>query len=214
MTVELRRSPLAGAAWGDAATVAIAEVPFTPAVELRGHGSLQAGAHLPEDVGETRRLRSRSTFARRVCCLGPQWWLVTGEPDDLTLVDEVTALVDEVTAPVDEVTALVDEVTAPVDEVTAPVDEVTAAVTFGSAVDVSAQRTRIDIIGPRWADVLRHVWPRDLATLTVDTCAQGLLGRAQALLIREADDRVAVHVRASFARYAYALLTDAATEYA
>jgi len=191
---------LAGAAWGDAATVAIAEVPFTPAVELRGHGSLQAGAHLPEDVGETRRLRSRSTFARRVCCLGPQWWLVTGEPDDLTLVDEVTALVDEVTAPVDEVTA--------------PVDEVTAAVTFGSAVDVSAQRTRIDIIGPRWADVLRHVWPRDLATLTVDTCAQGLLGRAQALLIREADDRVAVHVRASFARYAYALLTDAATEYA
>jgi len=207
VTVELRRSPLAGAAWGDAATVAIAEVPFTPAVELRGHGSLQAGAHLPEDVGETRRLRSRSTFARRVCCLGPQWWLVTGEPDDLTLVDEVTALVDEVTA-------LVDEVTAPVDEVTAPVDEVTAAVTFGSAVDVSAQRTRIDIIGPRWADVLRHVWPRDLATLTVDTCAQGLLGRAQALLIREADDRVAVHVRASFARYAYALLTDAATEYA
>jgi len=193
VTVELRRSPLAGAAWGDAATVAIAEVPFTPAVELRGHGSLQAGAHLPEDVGETRRLRSRSTFARRVCCLGPQWWLVTGEPDDLTLVDEVTALVDEVTA---------------------PVDEVTAAVTFGSAVDVSAQRTRIDIIGPRWADVLRHVWPRDLATLTVDTCAQGLLGRAQALLIREADDRVAVHVRASFARYAYALLTDAATEYA
>jgi len=40
-----------------------------------------------------------------------------------------------------------------------------------------------------------------------------MLVRAAVMMVREDTDRVAVLVRASFARYAWAMLTDAATEY-
>lgn len=182
------RSPLGGAGWGDPVTVRIAEVPFTIAFDLR-LAPAEAGVRVGAAVGATGwPLRVGETVpappGRRILCLGPDWWLLTGAPGDADLGAAIRAGLAGLPPGA-----------------------------AGSTVDVSANRTRIDVTGPRWPDVLRHVWARDLDAMTPGRCAQGLLGRAQALLVREDHDRVAVHVRASFARYAFDVLTDAAVEY-
>ena len=62
------------------------------------------------------------------------------------------------------------------------------------------------------AEILSCDCPLDFhpRAFAVGTCAQSLVGKANALIVREAEQRFAVTVRRSFAPYAYALLRHAA----
>jgi sarcosine oxidase, subunit alpha len=80
-------------------------------------------------------------------------------------------------------------------------------------VDVSAQRTTLELRGPRARDVLMTGCPLNLDALGVGACAQTLLGQAQVILYRTAPDTYRVLVRASFARYLADWLLDAMVEH-
>jgi len=80
-------------------------------------------------------------------------------------------------------------------------------------VDVSAQRTTLELRGPRVRDVLMTGCPLDLDTLGMGACAQTLLGQAEVILYRTAPDTYRVLVRASFARYLADWLLDAMVEH-
>lgn len=83
-------------------------------------------------------------------------------------------------------------------------------------VDVSANRTTIELSGPNARDVLEKGCTLDLhpRAFTAGRCAQTTLARAQVILWQTSDDP-AYHllVRGSFAQYVADWLVDAATEY-
>jgi sarcosine oxidase subunit gamma len=84
---------------------------------------------------------------------------------------------------------------------------------FGSIVDVSANRTILEIGGPSACDLLAHGMAIDLDTrsLAPDRCAQTLLAKAQVIIERVTDDPVFyLYVRSSFASYVADWLLDAA----
>jgi sarcosine oxidase subunit gamma len=87
---------------------------------------------------------------------------------------------------------------------------------FGSVVDVSANRTVIELSGPAARDVLAHgclvdIHPRVFGP---GRCAQTLLAKAQ-VIIHQVNDAPTFHlyVRTSFAWYVAEWLLDAMTEY-
>jgi sarcosine oxidase subunit gamma len=85
---------------------------------------------------------------------------------------------------------------------------------FGSIVDVSANRTVIEIRGLNARDLLAHAMPIDLAegTLGPDRCAQTLLAKAQVIIERRPELAFHVYVRPSFASYVAECLLDAAAD--
>jgi sarcosine oxidase, subunit gamma len=86
----------------------------------------------------------------------------------------------------------------------------------GTVVDVSAQRTVIDVAGANARDVLLKGCALDLHSRAfgVGRCAQTLLARAQVILHARTDEPAyRVFVRASFAGYLAEWLLDAAGEY-
>lgn len=189
--LDARRSPLgelAGelTAVGSTETVAFVERPFRVQVELRvrpGADLVDAfGGPLPERVGDVAVVGSRHAL-----CLGPQWWLLTDEPEEEPRLE--CALAGELRA--------------------AGGDAV-------SAVDVSAQRTTIDVAGPHARDVLAHGCALDLhpRTFGPGMCASTQLAKAQVVLQQlDGVPTFRVLVRASFAEYLGRWLLDAATEY-
>jgi len=86
---------------------------------------------------------------------------------------------------------------------------------FGSIVDVSANRTFLEIRGPKADDLLAHGVAIDLDNRSFGPgrCAETLLAKAQVIIERVGDDQ-AFHlfVRASFAAYVADWLLDAAAE--
>ena len=85
-----------------------------------------------------------------------------------------------------------------------------------TVVDVSAQRTVIDVAGADARDVLLKGCAIDLhpRVFGVGRCAQTLLARAQVVLVPRTDEPAyRVFVRASFAEYLAEWLLDAAAEY-
>ena len=86
-----------------------------------------------------------------------------------------------------------------------------------AVVDVSAQRTTVDLSGPHVRDVVAHGCSIDLhpASAPTGTCVQTLLARTGiVLLVRDAErGEFTVLVRSSFAAYFAAWLTDATLEY-
>ncbi len=85
-----------------------------------------------------------------------------------------------------------------------------------SVVDVSANRTTIELAGPHARDILEKGMSIDLhpRAFGPGRCAQTLLARAQVIL-RQVDDEPTYHVlvRGSFAPYLAAWLADAASEF-
>lgn len=84
-----------------------------------------------------------------------------------------------------------------------------------AVVDVSAQRTIVEVGGPAAREVLARGCALDLdpTALGAGRCAQTLLARAQVILQPvEEPDRLRVFVRASFARYLGDWLLDACLE--
>ena len=88
---------------------------------------------------------------------------------------------------------------------------------LGSVVDLSANRTAVQVVGPRARDVLAKGCALDLHPRAFGTgrCAQTLLGRAQVVLEQLADEPLTygVLVRSSLAAYVATWLLAAAEEF-
>ncbi len=88
--------------------------------------------------------------------------------------------------------------------------------TFGSIVDVSANRTVLEIGGPKARELLANGVPidLDLHSFGHNRCAQTLLAKAQVIIERR-DDEGAFHVyvRASFANYVASWLLDVVADF-
>jgi sarcosine oxidase, subunit gamma len=99
--------------------------------------------------------------------------------------------------------------------VVAPDGDDVAELTGESVVDVSANRTTIELSGPHARDVLEKGMSIDLhpRAFGPGQCAQTLLARAQVIL-RQVDDEPTYHVlvRGSFAPYLADWLVDASKE--
>jgi sarcosine oxidase subunit gamma len=83
---------------------------------------------------------------------------------------------------------------------------------FGSIVDVSANRTTIEIRGSKARQLLAHGVPIDLdeRAFGPGRCAQTLLAKAQVIIERRDEAAFHVYARASFASYVADWLLDAA----
>lgn len=84
-----------------------------------------------------------------------------------------------------------------------------------SAVDVSGQRTTIELEGPNAREVLAHLWEQDLRekNFPVGIVSQGLMAKAPVILCHMAPFRYRVLVRSSFALHVWQALVDAAKEW-
>lgn len=86
---------------------------------------------------------------------------------------------------------------------------------FVSLVDVSSQRTCIEVSGPWAKSVLQHAWEQDLDEIAfpVGACSQGLMARCPIIIHKTASKTYQLYVRSSFAVHLYKFLVDASTEY-
>jgi sarcosine oxidase, subunit gamma len=84
-----------------------------------------------------------------------------------------------------------------------------------SVVDVSGQRTTIELEGPKVREVLAHLWDHDLRekSFPVGSVSQGLMAKAPVIVCHVAPLRYRVMVRSSFAVHAWKALVDAAEEW-
>jgi len=84
-----------------------------------------------------------------------------------------------------------------------------------STVDVSGQRTTIELEGPLVREVLAHLWEQDLRekNFPVASVSQGLMAKAPVIVCYMAPFRYRVMVRSSFALHLWKALVDAAEEW-
>ena len=84
-----------------------------------------------------------------------------------------------------------------------------------SVVDVSGQRTTIELEGPMVREVLAHLWDQDLRekSFPVASVSQGLMAKAPVIVCHMAPFRYRVMVRISFALHLWKALVDAAEEW-
>ena len=84
-----------------------------------------------------------------------------------------------------------------------------------SVVDVSGQRTTIELEGPKARDVLAHLWDQDLRekSFPIASVSQGLMAKAPVIVCHIAPFRYRVMVRSSFALHLWKALVDAAEEW-
>jgi sarcosine oxidase, subunit gamma len=84
-----------------------------------------------------------------------------------------------------------------------------------SAVDVSGQRTTIELEGSAAPEVLAHLWEQDLRekTFPVGAVSQGLMAKAPVIVWHNAPFRYRVIVRSSFAVHLWKVVVDAAKEW-
>ena len=200
MTVKVlngAKSPLGGATHGaQGAPVWMYEVPFTPSWDLRVEPGSEAfaavnaalGLTLPTTVGDVARVNA-ACIGQPDYTEGQQGFVaICLGPDQWLLTGTQDAL-----------------------EVLAPV----RAAHHISIVDVSAQRTKLEISGSASLEVLEHVWEHDLREkhFGVDKAAQGIMFRSPVLMWHCCTDCYVLFVRASFAKHLWAVLKDATVEY-
>ncbi|MDP4284060.1 MAG: sarcosine oxidase subunit gamma family protein [Bacteroidota bacterium] len=84
-----------------------------------------------------------------------------------------------------------------------------------SVVDVSGQRTTIELEGPKVREVLAHLWDQDLRekSFPIASVSQGLMAKATVIVCHIAPFRYRVMVRSSFALHLWKALADAAEEW-
>ncbi|HEV3221471.1 MAG TPA: sarcosine oxidase subunit gamma family protein [Puia sp.] len=85
---------------------------------------------------------------------------------------------------------------------------------FG-VVDVSDQRTTLELEGPKVREVLSHLWDQDLRekSFPIACVSQGLMAKAPVIVCHIAPFRYRVMVRSSFAFHLWKALIDAAEEW-
>jgi sarcosine oxidase, subunit gamma len=84
-----------------------------------------------------------------------------------------------------------------------------------SVVDVSGQRTTIELEGPNAREVLAHLWEQDLRerSFPLGSVSQGLTAKAPVIVCHMAPLLYRVMVRSSFALHLWKAVVDAAEEY-
>jgi sarcosine oxidase, subunit gamma len=84
-----------------------------------------------------------------------------------------------------------------------------------SVVDVSGQRTTIELEGANAREVLAHLWEQDLREkyFPVGSVSQGLMAKAPVIIWHIAPFRYRIMVRSSFALHLWKALVDAAEEW-
>jgi len=84
-----------------------------------------------------------------------------------------------------------------------------------SVVDVSGQRTTIELEGTKAHEVLAHLWEQDLRdkSFPIASVSQGLMAKAPVIVFHIAPFRYRVMVRSSFALHLWKALVDAAEEW-
>jgi len=84
-----------------------------------------------------------------------------------------------------------------------------------SVVDVSGQRTTIELEGPKVHEVLAHLWEQDLRekSFPVASVSQGLMAKAPVIVWHIAPLRYRIMVRSSFALHLWKALVDATEEW-
>lgn len=84
-----------------------------------------------------------------------------------------------------------------------------------SAVNVSGQRTTIELEGSKVCEVLAHLWEQDIRekSFPVASVSQGLMAKAPVIVFRIGPFRYRVMVRSSFALHLWRALIDAAEEW-
>lgn len=84
-----------------------------------------------------------------------------------------------------------------------------------SIVNVSGQRTTIELEGPKSREVLAHIWEQDLRekNFPVGSVSQGLIAKAPVIVYHIGPMRYSVMVRSSFALHLWKVLIDAAEEW-
>ena len=197
VNLEFAKSPLGGARHGDANKgVLIQEVPFTPGFDLRVNPDSAAflavvaalGVVLPTNVGEVARSNAACIVAEGELPAAHGISALALGPDWWYLTG--TADIQALLKPVQESHHI-------------------------SVVDVSSQRTKIEIYGPSAKDVLAHYWEQDLRDehFPIDACSQGVLAKAPLIMWHCCENCYLLFPRASFAKHLWTALTDASVEY-
>jgi sarcosine oxidase subunit gamma len=196
VNLEFAKSPLGGAKHGGLdKAVLIQEVPLTPGFDLRvdpeSAAFLEAvaalGLVLPTTVGQVTRSNADCIVGNELPAAGGVSALCLG-PDWWYLTG--TADIQALLKPVQDSHHI-------------------------SLVDVSSQRTKIEIYGPSAKDVLAHYWEQDLRDehFPIDACSQGVLAKAPLIMWHCCENCYLLFPRASFAKHLWTALTDAAVEY-
>lgn len=196
VNLDIAKSPLSGAKLGAVdKAVFILEVPFTPGFDLRvapGTAAFSAvntalGLSLSETVGKVVRNNADCIVNGSQPAAGGVSALALG-PDwwYLTGTADIQALLSDV-----------------------------LILHHISLVDVSSQRTKIEVYGPSAKALLSHYWEQDLREVhfPIDSCSQGLLAKAPIIIWHCCADCFIVFPRASFAKHLWTALADAAIEY-
>ena len=84
-----------------------------------------------------------------------------------------------------------------------------------SVVNVSGQRTTIELEGPNVREVLAHLWEQDLRekNFPVGSVSQGLMAKAPVIVCHMAPFRYRIMVRSSFAVHLWKAVVDAGVEW-
>ena len=185
----ITESPLGGMNIGTIATVAIRELPGLHAADLRVAPGTSAQAAVVEALGINLPAKPGQVLD----------WLVPGGNNAyaLCLAPDWWLIIGFQEA-----------------EMTLAQLSLTTEYHF-SIVDVSGQRTTIELEGPKVREVLAHLWDQDLRekNFPVASVSQGLMAKAPVIVCHIAPFRYRVMVRSSFALHLWKALVDAAAEW-
>ena len=184
-----KESPLNGMSIGTAATVAIRELPGLHTIDLRVAPGTSTQAAVAEALGMDLPVKPGQTLA----------WSVSsgGEAHALCLAPDWWLIVGFQEA--EQKLALL----------------LLKNQYHFSVVDVSGQRTTIELEGPKVREVLAHLWDQDLRekSFPIASVSQGLMAKAPVIVCHIAPFRYRVMVRSSFALHLWKALVDAAEEW-
>lgn len=182
-----KQTPLQGINIGSTATVAIRELTGWQTIDLRVAPGTAAQAAVAEALGMDLPLKTGQIIAKKIAN-GTEVQALCLAPD-WYLITGLNEAAQQL----------------------APLKE---QLHF-SAVDVSGQRTVIELEGPHALEVLAHLWEQDLRekSFPVNSVSQGLMAKAPVIVGHMAPFRYRVLVRSSFALHLWQALVDAAEEY-
>jgi sarcosine oxidase subunit gamma len=196
VNLEFAKSPLGGAKHGDLdKAVLIQEVPFTPGFDLRVDPDSSGFAAVSQALGLNLNPKVGTVVRNNAACIVGDELPAAGGISALCLGPDWWYLTG----------------TADIQALLKPVQESHHI----SLVDVSSQRTKIEVYGPNAKDVLAHYWEQDLRDeyFPIDACSQGVLAKAPLIMWHCCENCYLLFPRASFAKHLWTALTDAAVEY-
>ncbi len=183
-----KQSPLQGINIGTAAKVAIRELPGLHTIDLRVAPGSEAFAAVVEALGIALPSKPGQTISGSVSG--------NGEAHALCLAPDWWLLVGYPDAVAQLAPLIMQE-------------------HHFSAVDVSGQRTTIELEGPAAREVLAHLWEQDLRekTFPVGSVSQGLMAKSPVIVWHIAPFIYRVMVRSSFAVHLWKVVEDASVEW-